>query len=80
MRKIDKEGMGKIINSYCSALFKSSRYRDLETIFEGWTKVISEAQRRDLVKVFHKSKVEAALNQMAPSKAPGPEGLPPSFF
>ena len=33
-----------------------------------------------LLAEFTKSEVDAALKQMAPLKAPGPDGLPPIFY
>ena len=34
----------------------------------------------DLIDKFSKTEVEIALKQMAPLKAPGPDGMPPIFF
>ena len=34
----------------------------------------------NLIAKFSKTKMEIALKQMAPLKAPGPDGMPPIFF
>lgn len=72
--------MGHIINSFFMDLFKSGGAKELEGVFEGWNSTISMEQRRNLKRTFQKVEVDEALLQMAPMKAPGPDGMPPRFF
>jgi hypothetical protein len=43
-------------------------------------KVVIEEMNSQLVKEFTAEEVQVALKQMAPIKAPGPDGLPPIFY
>ena len=42
--------------------------------------VITDEQNAMLVAKFTKNEVEEVIQQMAPLKAPGPDGLPPLFY
>ena len=42
--------------------------------------MVTDEMNVDLVKEFIELEVKEALNQMAPLKAPGPDGMPPLFY
>ena len=42
--------------------------------------VVTQEMNHGLLAKFTKSEVDVALKQMAPLKAPGPNGLPPIFY
>ena len=65
---------------YYKNLFTSStpdvNSEDLDSI----PQVVTGEMNEILIGEFQAWEVEAALNQMAPLKAPGPDGMPPLFF
>ena len=42
--------------------------------------MVTDEMNAELVKEFTALEVKEALNQMAPLKAPGPDGMPPLFY
>ena len=65
---------------YYKSLFSSSTLDNFEDVVQHTQRVVSEEMNSDLIAKFSKIEVEIALNQMAPLKAPGPNGMPPIFF
>ena len=49
-------------------------------MLENIPQVVLDSMNADLVKPFVKQEVDVALKQMAPLKAPGPDGMPPIFY
>jgi hypothetical protein len=49
-------------------------------VFQSLQESVSEEMNGELLKNFTKEEVIIALKQMAPLKAPGPDGLPADFF
>ena len=43
-------------------------------------RVVNEEMNKELIGDFSRGEVERALNQMAPLKALGSDGMPPSFY
>ena len=69
-----------MIVDFYSKLFTSSISSDMERVVQHTRRVVSEDMNDGLVASFTKEEVETALKQMAPLKAPGPDGMPPIFF
>ena len=65
---------------YYSELFSTSNPNQLEEVLVTISQVVPDSMNADLVKSFVKQEVDMALKQMAPLKAPGPDGMPPIFY
>ena len=52
----------------------------MPTILNSIPQLVTEEMNASLTDNFQAWEVEAALKQMAPLKAPGPDGMPPLFF
>lgn len=69
-----------VINSFYLDLFKPNGSEGLKEIFLGWNRRITQRQYGELEHTYTVNEVNITLSQMAPSKAPDPDGLPPDFF
>lgn len=65
--------------NYFSSIFSAGPIGDMEPCMQPQSQRVMEATNDDLLKVFTKEEVGYALKQMAPLKAPGPDGLPIGF-
>ena len=70
---------GLLIECYAN-LFTSSNPRNLDRILEGVQPVVTEDMRAALARPFNLEEVECAIKDMAPLKAPGPDGMPLLFY
>ena len=52
----------------------------IDDVLAATPQVVTPEMNLDLLAEFTKSEVDVALKQMAPLKAPGPDGLPPIFY
>ena len=66
--------------NYYKQLFSSSRQADPTNVLACVPKVIIDEMNTALYCDFVDSEVSAALQQMAPLKAPGPDGMPPLSY
>ena len=69
-----------MIAKYYKKLFTSSNLYEKKEVVQFTKKVVTEEMNSYLIKKFIKDDVEITLKQMAPLKAPGPDGMPPIFF
>ena len=69
-----------MIVDYYKQLFTSSSPCEIEEVVQFTKKVVTVDMNSCLNREFSKDEVEIALKQMAPLKAPGPDGMPPIFF
>ena len=68
-----------IVNFYTD-LFTSNRPDHLEEVIDVILEVVIAEMNASLTAEFTALEVELALKQMAPLKAPGPDGMPPLFY
>uniref|UniRef100_A0A2N9G7B6 Reverse transcriptase domain-containing protein n=1 Tax=Fagus sylvatica TaxID=28930 RepID=A0A2N9G7B6_FAGSY len=52
----------------------------IDEVLDNIQMVVTEEMNNQLIKEFTAEEVDVALKQMAPLKAPGPDGLPPIFY
>ena len=64
---------------YYKNLFLSSRPLEVDEVVQSINYVLTEDMNNSLISPFSRVKIEFALNQMAPLKAPGHDGMPPIF-
>ena len=77
----DKEDiMGHILVEYFQELFTSSNPTVSEELLDAVHPKVTNRMNEVLLQDFRIAKVEKALKQMHPLKAPGPDGMPPLFF
>ncbi len=88
MGLMDKEGhwhqdpdkMEEIAVEYFDDIFTSTNPLDLESCTEGIERFVTNAMNHSLTCVFREEKVDKAIQQMHPFKAPGPNGFPAAFY
>ena len=61
-------------------LVSSTRACQLKLALETVQCLVTEDKNKELLVEFTKNEVKEALNQMAPLKAPDPNGMPPLFY
>ena len=72
--------MGGLIEGYFNSLFSTSHPSDFDDIFSGIQLAISEEMNDILTREFTADEIQYALKQMAPTTAPGPDGMSPIFY
>jgi hypothetical protein len=65
---------------YYSSLFNTANPSQVEQVVECIPRVVTHEMNKLLTCQFTPEEVHAALQQMGPLKAPGPDGLPPLFY
>jgi hypothetical protein len=66
--------------SYYSQLFTSTRPRNIECCTSSLNCIVSEEMNTKLTAIFMVEEIKMALDQMAPCKAPGPDGFIADFY
>ncbi len=61
-------------------MFETSNPDNFEPVLNGVNRCITEEMNDSLLLEFTAAEVHTAIFQMAPLKAPGPDGLPPLFY
>jgi hypothetical protein len=73
-------GMASLLINYYSSLFTTSQPEQIDEVVAQVSSVVTEDMNKALTREFTAPEVELALKQMAPTKAPGPDGMPPVFY
>jgi hypothetical protein len=74
------EGMASLLINYYDTLFTTAQPEEIEEVVAQVSQVVTEDINKALTREFQASEVELAIKQMAPTKAPGPDGMPPVFY
>ena len=78
--RVRQEEIGVVLVDYYKSLFASTDQSVTPSVLECVPTMITEEMNEVLCCKFEESEVTKALNQMAPLKAPGPDGMPPLFY
>ncbi|XP_059436284.1 uncharacterized protein LOC132169234 [Corylus avellana] len=65
---------------YYTSLFTSTMSEGTQACLEPLPRSVSEGMNENLLRMFTKEEICAAISQMAPLKSPGPDGLPVCFY
>ena len=69
-----------MVQDYYKNVFLSSRLTKVDDVVLSIKPAVIDDMNNHLINSFSQAKIECALSQMAPLKAPGPDGVPPIFF
>lgn len=75
-----QEGIGRAFSSYFKSLFSSTGSEDLKELLEVVQPWVTQEMNNILTSPFLPEKVDFALSQMQPLKAPGPNGFGVCFY
>ena len=74
------EDIAECLVQYYQDLLQSANQHLCTSAIDSIQKVITEEMNSKLSSEFTQLEVKQAINQMAPLKAPGPDGMPPLFY
>ena len=70
----------KILMDFYANLFTTSNPQNLDRIMDGVQKVVTKEMNSKLAAIYTMEEVELAIKEVAPLKAPRPNGMPPLFY
>ena len=78
--RTNHDDIGHVMESYYKELFSTANPNLEVDSLEKIPCMVTDLMNAELVKEFSELEVKEALNQMAPLKALGPDGMPPLFY
>ena len=76
----DSDLIGTQFTDYYQALFTAAPLEDIDTVLDGIQLCVTQEMNQTLTCQFTEKEVIIAMKQMAPLKAPGPDGMPLIFY
>ena len=74
------DGIAEVAMSYFRNLYSTSYPTHILEVLDTIPNKVTKDMNQRLIQEFTREEVEAALNQMHPTKAPGPDGMSAIFF
>ena len=76
----DEEVVLATFMEFYTRLFTQSHSHDLDRVLEGVKRVVTTDMNAKLVRPYSMEEADIAIKQMAPLKAPRPDGMPPLLY
>ena len=76
----DLHEIGNRFVRYYEDLFQAAPLEEVEQVLDGINPSVTAEMNTKLTRPYTESEVAVALKQMSTFKAPGPDGMPPSFY
>ena len=75
-----KEHLERVILKYFSSIYSTDHPTLFDVSLNAVAPWVTQVMNGELLGMFNEEEIKAALNQMHPTKAPGPDGMLPIFF
>ena len=77
---MEEKAVADLFVDFYAWLFTTSNPTDLEKVLAGVQSVVDDSMNAALTQPYVREEVDVAIKQMAPLKAPRPDGMPPIFY